>query len=221
MATYDLEEQEQISSLKHWWETYGNLVTGVLVAVAIAVVSYVGWQRYQAKQSSEASAVYAALQKAATSRDAKAVREAAGQLLEKYAGTAYAGLGAVLSAKVQLEAGDTKNARAQLAWAAGNAKDQELRDLARLRLAALLLDEKAHEDALKELAQEPLPPFAARYAELRGDALAAQGKPAEARAAYQAALAKLDAQPKSPAGQTAAALREIVQLKLDTLGEAK
>ena len=71
-----------------------------------------------------------------------------------------------------------KTAQAQLAWAAENAKD-EPRDLARLRLAAVLLDEKAYDEALKQLAAEP-PAFAARFDELKGDVLAAQGKKPEA-----------------------------------------
>ena len=36
MATYDLEEQEQLDELKTWWKMYGNIVTGILFAVALA-----------------------------------------------------------------------------------------------------------------------------------------------------------------------------------------
>lgn len=222
MAAYDLEEQEQISQLKHWWEQYGNLVTWVLLAVAVAVVAYQGWNWYQRKQSLEASVVYGALQKAAAEKDIKKARDAAGELLEKYSGTAYAALGALVSAKVQVEGGDLKTARAQLAWAAGNAKTPELRDLARLRLAAVLLDDQAPEEALKQLEQAPTAPFAPRFAELRGDILAIQGKRAEARSAYQAALAQLDVQAKSAdAPQNLRAMREVVQLKLESLGEGQ
>ncbi len=78
-------------------------------------------------------------------------------------------------------------------WAAENARDPGLRDLARLRLAAVMLDEKAYDDAMKQLAAEPAAAFAPRFAELRGDILAAQGKTAEARNAYDLALTKFDA----------------------------
>jgi hypothetical protein len=116
MATYDLEEQEQISELKTWWRMYGNLVTGVLLAVAIGVAGWQGWNYYQRKQAAEASAVYAAVQKAAAERDPKRAREAAGELIDKYPGTAYAAMAALTSARLQFDAGDLKTAKAQLQW---------------------------------------------------------------------------------------------------------
>ena len=133
MAAFDLEEQEQISQIKGWWEQYGKLVTSVAVAAALASVGWQGWNWYKSKQTLEASALYDQLQQAAGERNAPKAREAAGVLIDKYSGTAYAGLAALLSAKVQLEAGDPKNARVPLAWAAEKASDAALRDLARLR----------------------------------------------------------------------------------------
>ncbi len=222
MATYDLEEQEQLSAIKTWWQMHGNLITTIAVAAAVAVVSYQGWQWYQRGQSAQASAVYAAVQKAVTEKDARKAKEAAGTLLESYSGSSYAGMGALLSAKAQVEAGDLKTARAQLAWAADNARDAELKDLARLRLAAVLFDEKSYDEALKQLEREPLEPFAARYAEMRGDIYAAQNKRNEAKAAYQSAIAKIAARPKSGPESTAnAAYGELLQVKLEALGDGQ
>lgn len=220
MAVYDLEEQEQLDELKTWWKLYGNLVTGILLAVAVVAAGWQGWNWWQRKQSAEASTVFSALQQSAAQKDAKRARELAGELIDKYSGTAYAGMGALLAARVQIDANDPKNARVQLAWAAENAKDPGLRELARLRLAAVLLDEKSYDEALKQLATEPAAPFLPRFAELRGDILAAQGKVAEARAAYDASLAKIDAVKSEEAG-TRAAYRDVVQAKRDTLGAAK
>lgn len=219
MAVYDLEEQEQLDELKTWWKQYGNLVTGILLVVALLAAGWQGWNWWQRKQSGEASMVFSALQQAAGQRDAKRVRELAGELIDKYSSTAYAGMGALLSARIQVDANDAKNAKAQLAWAAENAKDPGLRELARLRQAAVLLDEKAYDEALKQLAAEPLPAFAPRFAELRGDIFAAQGKKAEAAAAYEAAIAKAQAT-KGEEEQDAAraAYREVLQAKRDTLG---
>ena len=73
MAAFDLEEQEQISQIKGWWEQYGTLVTGLAVAVALASVGWQGWQWYQGKQSAEASALYGVLQKAASEKNAQKV----------------------------------------------------------------------------------------------------------------------------------------------------
>ncbi|MFA4969214.1 MAG: tetratricopeptide repeat protein [Sulfuritalea sp.] len=221
MATYDLEEQEQLDELKTWWKMYGNLVTGIVVAVALAVAGWQGWNWWQRQQAVQASAIFSGLQTAATQKDAKRARELAGELIDKYSTTAYAGMGALLAARAQVDAGDAKNARVQLAWAAENAKDPGLRELARLRLAAVMLDEKAYDEAIKQLAAEPLAGFAPRFAELRGDIFAAQGKAAEARNAYDLALQKFDALTKDDEVRQRSGYKDVVQSKRDALGAAK
>jgi len=211
MAHLDLEEQEQIDSLKTWWKMYGNLFTSVVVAASIGAIGWQGWNWYQRSQSAQASAIYGVLEQAVATQDTAKVKAAAGELAEKFGRTSYAGLGALLAAKQSFEAGDLKTARAQLSWAADNGKD-EVRDLARLRLVAVLLDEKEYDAALKQLEATHAPVFAGRFLESKGDVLTAQGKKAEARTAYQAALDKGEAK--------AGPARELLQQKLDSLGEA-
>ena len=222
MATYDLEEQEQLDELKTWWKMYGNLVTGILVAVALAVVAWQGWNWWQRQQAAQASALFSSLQTAGSDAEgAKRARELAGELIDKYSSTSYAGMGALVAARTQVDAGDAKNARVQLAWAAENAKDPGLRELARLRLAAVMLDDKAYDEAMKQLAAEPAAPFAPRFAELRGDVFAAQGKTGEARVAYDAALEKFDVLAKDDETRQRGGYKEVVQAKRDALGAAK
>ena len=214
MAHYDLEEQEQIDTLKTWWKMYGNLVTGVVVAGSLAVIGWQGWNWYQRSQSAQASAIFGVLEQAVVARDAQRVKAAAGELAEKFGGTSYASLGALVAARQSFEAGDLKTAKAQLSWAADKGKD-EIKDLARLRLAAVLLDEKAYDEALKQLESAHAAAFAARFLELKGDVLAAQGKKPEARTAYKAALDKGEGhEGRGGAG------RELLRQKLDNLGEA-
>lgn len=223
MAAYDLEEQEQLDELKTWWRMYGNLVTGLVTVAALAVLAWQGWNWWQRTQAAQASALYGGVQAAVAQKDAKRARELAGELIDKFSGTTYAGLAALMSAKVQADGGDMKSARAQLQWAADNVADQGLRDLARLRLAAVLLDDKAGDEALARLAAEPLPSFAPRFNELRGDILASQGKAAEARAAYEAALAKLEsaAGERGPEAQAHGPYRDVLLAKLDRIGGGK
>ena len=223
MAAYDLEEQEQISAIKAWWQQYGALLTAAVTALAVGVAGYQIWNWYQRGQSAAAAMVFAAVQKAAVEKDVKSAREKTGELLEKYSQTAYAGMAALVSAKVQFDSGDLKNAKAQLAWAAENARDQALRDLARLRLAYVLFDEKAYDEAMKQLEKEPLAPYAPRYAELKGDLYAAQNNRAQARGAYQNALSKLEEARKlgTESGQEAGPYRELLQTKLEALGEGQ
>lgn len=215
MAHYDLEEQEQIDSIKTWWKMYGNLVTGIVVAGSLAVIGWQGWNWHQRSQSAQASAIYGALEQAVAMRDAQKVKAAAGELAEKFGGTSYAALGALVAARQSFEAGDLKTAKAQLTWAAENGKD-EIRDLARLRLASVLLDEKAYDEALKQLEAAHAAAFAARFLELKGDVLAASGRKPEARTAYKGALDKGGIRE----GRGGGAGRELLQQKLDNLGEA-
>jgi predicted negative regulator of RcsB-dependent stress response len=210
MSAFDLEEQEHIAALKAWWRQNGTLVIAALVAVMIGVAAVVGWRAYQRSQALQASAVYGELQKAAGTRDVKKVRDLAGTILENYPRTAYASLAALVSAKAHFESGDLKTARAQLEWVIENARDAEIAAIARLRLANVLIDEKAYDEALKLLDTKPAPEFEGRYAETRGDIYALQGKRAEARSAYRAALDKV--QPSD------SGTRELLRLKVETLG---
>ena len=211
MSTYDLEEQEQLDSLKAWWKDNGNTILTGAIAVLLAIAAWNGWVWYQRAQSAQAGALYETLQKAARANDVKATRDAAGAILENYPRTAYAPLAALTSAKVHFQAGDLKTARAQLAWAVDHARNAQVREIARLRLANVLLDDGAPGEALKVLEAKPEPAFAALFAAQRGDILVTQKKFADARAAYKAALDGAD--------EKDAALRESLRLKLDALGE--
>lgn len=214
MAAYNLEEQEQISQMKAWWEQYGTFVTTVILAVAVGVASWQGWGWYQNKQTAEASGIYFVIQQASAEGNASKAREAAGQLIEGYAGTAYAELGALLAAAVQIREGaDSRNVISQLEWVANNGKSPGIRDLARLRIAVVLFDAGEHEGALAQLDGPPDASLVARFEDLRGDVFAALGRGDEAHAAYQAALAAL----VSAQGQSGETLRTVVRTKIDAL----
>jgi predicted negative regulator of RcsB-dependent stress response len=219
MATYDLEEQEQIEELKTWWTLHGTVVTAVVTAIAIGVVGWQAWQWQQNSQSAQASQVFGGLQQALAQQDVKRVRLLAGELIEKYSGSAYAGMGAMLSAKVLLESGDFKSAQLQFGWVADNAKDPGLRDLARLRQAIALAEDQAYDEALKLLAVPPAPTFMARYLEVRGDVLQAQGKVSEARKAYDEAIKQV-ASIQQAGNAAATPYREILETKRDGSGGA-
>ena len=164
MAAYDLEEQEQLAELKAWWKQHGNLVLGSIAAVMLLFAAWNGWRWYQRSQALEAAALYQNLQQAARMSDGKAVRDAAGGILEKYAGTAYAPLAALVSAKVNYQARDLKTARAQLQWAVDNARQEEVRAIARLRLATVLMDDNAYDEAMKIVEAKPAEVFEALFA---------------------------------------------------------
>jgi predicted negative regulator of RcsB-dependent stress response len=207
---YDLEEQEQIANFKAFWGRFGNLISWVLI---IALGSYAGynfWNSHQRGKAAEASGLYDQLVTAGQANDNAKVQRMAADIESKYESTAYAPMAALGAAKAAFDASDLKTAKAQLQWAADHG-DDEIKSIARLRLSGVLLDEKAYDEALKVLNGDFLPQFGAEVADRKGDVLAAQNKLLEARAAYQAALDKMDK--KNPG-------RQIVQIKLDAIGGA-
>lgn len=193
MATQlDLQEQEQLDSLKAFWKRNGNLVTWLLVALLAAYAGWNGWNYWQRDQGFKAGALYEELDRAAAAGDAERVKRALGDLQARYPKTAFAQQGALLAAQVQLSKGQADAAKASLQWLAEQGTQEEMKTIARLRLAALLGEAKDHEAALKQLEGIKAAGFEALAADRRGDLLLAQGKPAEARTAYQAAWAAMD-----------------------------
>jgi len=206
----DLEEQEQVAELRAWWRQHGNLIVSVVLAAALAFAGWQGWRWYSASQAAQAAAVFDALAKAAQAGDAKALRDSAGTLIESYPRTLYASMGALVAARFHFDRGDFKAAKAQLEWVIERSPSEDFRDIARLRLAAILLDEKAPDEALKLLEAKHAAAYESQYAALRGEALLAKNQRAEARAAYQLALDK--------AGKEQGAFRESVRMRLEALG---
>jgi predicted negative regulator of RcsB-dependent stress response len=211
MAVYDLEEQEQMDDLKAWWSRWGNTVATVLVVASLAVVAVQGWRCWQFRKAEDAAVLFNAVVQAARANDVTKAKDASAALADKFAGIGYAPRAAFLVAKMQFDAGDTGAARAQLQWVVDRADEQELKEIARYRLAELMLNDKQYDEALKMLDAKHSEPFSGLYADLRGDAHAAAGRADDARAAYKEALAKIDGKSQ---------YRNYVQVKLDSLGAA-
>lgn len=209
MATFDLQEQEQVDAFKAWWKHNGKWV---LLALALAIggaAAAQGWKVYKGKQAA-AAALFADLSRQVQSNDPRRINDAAAVMMEKYASSGYATRTALLAAQVNTQAKDVASAKRQLQWVIEHAQEAALKDVARLKLASLLLDEKDYAAALMQLNAAHPEAFNGLYADLKGDVLSAQGKTAEARVAYREAYAKTDAE---------SMYRNLIQMKLDGLGE--
>lgn len=207
----DLQEQEQIDQLRAFWKSYGNLITWVLIVALGAYAAWNGWNWYQRDQGVKAGAMFDELDRAAQAGDGERVGRIFGDLKAQYPGTAFAAQGGLLAARVQFEQGQVDAAKASLGWVAEKASESELQTVARLRLAGLLLDAKQYDEALRQLDGARAAGFEGLVADRRGDVLAAQGKSAEALAAYQAAWKAL---PET------VEYRRLVDAKLTALGAA-
>ena len=212
MATHlDLEEQEQLDQLKSFWKRYGNLLTWLLIVVLGAYAAWTGWNYWQRDQAAKSSAMFDQLDKAAQAGDVDQASRVFADMKERYPRTAFTEQGGLLAAKVQVDKGKVDAALETLNWVGTNAIEVEYRSIAKLRAAGILLDQKKHDDALKQLDAATAPDFTALVGDRRGDVLLAQGKKEEAKAAYLKAWEAME---------PTVDYRRLIDAKLTALGAA-
>ncbi|MES2367232.1 MAG: tetratricopeptide repeat protein [Pseudomonadota bacterium] len=207
--TFDLEEQEKLDALKDWWKRYGTWLTGALVILAMGAAGAQWWRYHQHEKAVQAAVIYGELQLGLQANQPNAIKDDTATLIDKYPGTPYATRAALISASKSMQTDDTKTAETQLRWVIDHTSEDGIKQLAVLRLAAILLQQKDPAAALKLLDAPYNEAFTARFNDLKGDALVQQNKIAEARASYKIALEKLDAQNT---------FRKYIEVKLDALG---
>jgi predicted negative regulator of RcsB-dependent stress response len=210
-SNLDLQEQEQLDELKAFWKQYGNLITWGLTLVLAAFAAFNGWNWWQRDQGAKAGAMFDELDRAVQAANAEQAGRVFSDMKERYARTTYTAQAGLLTAKLQADKGQADAAQASLAWVAEHASEEEYKALAHLRLAALLLDKKAYDEALKELDGVKSPEFAALADDRRGDVLMAQGKKDDAVKAFQSAWKAMNEQLD---------YRRVVESKLTILGAA-
>lgn len=212
MASHlDLEEQEQLEQLKAFWKRWGDAITWLVTLALVAFAGWTGWNYWQREQAIKAGAAFSELERGVQGGDLNKATAAFTTLKNDYAGTGYAAQAALLTAKLQLDKDKADDARASLGWAAEKAKGDAVRDLARLRLAALQMDAKQYAEAAKTLDGVKGADFAPLVADRRGDLALLQNKPDEAKAQFQKAYDGLEKRLD---------YRRLVEVKLASLGVA-
>lgn len=198
MDIYDQHEQGE--RVRSWLKDNGTaIVSGVAIGLA-AIFGYHQWQSWRVGQAQTAAELFEQARQAgqAESPDAAPLRD---RLRNDYPRNGYAALAALEQAQARLDAGDNEGAVASLAWAREHAGDPALAAVAALRLARVELAAGKAEAALATVTAIAGEAFAAERAELRGDILAALGRPEESRAAY------LEAQAAGPADPSVLAMK--------------
>jgi len=210
---FDLEEQEKIDRLKAWWEQWGNIISGLILAVLLAILGWYGWNWYQANQTRNALGYFEIVENnhRATEDDALYRLQEANQILQdKYQGNIYAGRGALLSARAYLERQDYDQAEAELQRILNNSKRYpELVGAATLQLATVYIDQAKFEPAMALLNQE-MTGYEALFADKRGDVYYAQGDVSNATSQWSQA---------AEASNASGEFVQTMQFKLSLLGE--
>jgi predicted negative regulator of RcsB-dependent stress response len=205
----DLEEQEQLDQIKHFWNQYGNLITWCLIALLGAAAAWNGYQYWQRNQASQAAALYDEVEKMVRGGDVQKMERALADMRDRFGSTAYAQQSALLVAKAMVDAGNLQAAKSALVWVGEKASDKGLAAIARLRLAGILMAEKSYDDALKVLEGDFGDAFLALVADRRGDIYHAQGKKLEAKIQYQQAYKSFEDRTE---------YKRLVEIKLNAMG---
>jgi predicted negative regulator of RcsB-dependent stress response len=211
MATYNLEDQDRIDGIKTWWDRFGAAITIVLTASLVTIGGTQAWKYYQQQQAQQAANLYGLLQQVQLTNEPSRINDAAHLLTEGFPSSGYASRAALIAAQTDVQAGNNKRAIESLQWIIDHAKEAEMHDLARLRIAGILLDEEKYDEALRLLNTQQGESFAGLYLDRKGDVLVASKKISEARLSYQAAIDKLSKNNN---------YYNIVQMKLDALGNS-
>lgn len=206
---FDLQEQEQLEQLKHFWNTWGTPITWVLVVLMGGLAAWNGYQLWQSRQAQQATALVEAVESAAQAGDLARVEQAFGDLKSSYGSTTQAGQAGLLAAKALVDAEKWDAAKGVLTWVAEKASDDGYMALARLRLAGVLVEQKAYDEALVQLSGRFPAEFAALVADRKGDVLVLQDKKLDAIAEYRRAHQALDERSE---------YRRLVEAKLNALG---
>ena len=205
----DLEEQEQLDELKHFWKRWGDLITWVLIVVLGGYAAWMGWQSYSVKQAAQAAALYDTVERSAMGGDMALLDRSVSDIKDKFASTTYAQQAALLAARVYNDKDRKADAKAQLSWVIEKSSDEGYQSLARLRLAALLIEDKAYDEARQQLTAKTPASFAPLMADRLGDLAMLQTQREEAVQQYKKAWKGLE---------PTAEYRRLVAVKLAALG---
>ena len=205
----DLEEQEQLDELKHFWSKYGNLISGVLIVVMLALAGWNGYNYWQRSQAAQAAAMYDEMGKSLAGGDVAKAERTFNDMKDRYAGASYTQQAGLALAKMAADAGKADIAKVALQWVADKSGDEGYAAIASLRLANIYLDAKQYPEALKALDAAKGDAFAALVADRRGDVLLLQGQRDAAKAAYLTAFKAFDERSE---------YRRLVRVKLNALG---
>ncbi|WP_428608256.1 YfgM family protein [Sedimenticola sp.] len=187
MVDVNLTEEEQVEALKKWWKENGKSVVAGIVMGLGGVFGWQYWTQHQREVAEQASLQFERLSESVVSGSESAEVQAKA-LMSGYKGSAYAVFAALELAKVKFQQGDMDGAKSQLQWVLSNADDPSLKQIARLRLGRLLLDQGSVDEAASLIAQAPDDNFKGDIAELKGDIALKKGDRVAARQAYGEAL---------------------------------
>lgn len=211
MAFEDYDDYEKSEHVQQWLRENAVAIVSGIVLGLLLLFGINQWRQHRVTHQTEAAAEYQNLVQAIQKGDQPGVDAASQTLQSKYKDTPFAVFSAFQQAKLAVDDNKPEQANKALLWAQAHASNPAIRELAGLRLAQAALSAGNPDQTITTLAKIKTVAYAGLASEIKGDALAAQGKSKEARSAYELAIQDYEAN-DTPTG--------LLQLKLDNLAAA-
>lgn len=205
----DLEEQEQLDQIKHFWRQYGNAITWALIVVLAGFASWNFYQYWQRSQATQAAALFDEVERSIVSADPSKINRAFSEMKDRFGSTIYAQQSALLVAKQYADSGKSDQAKLVLTWVVEQSSDKAYQALAKLRLAAIAMDAKNYDAALTLLNSDYPASFDGLVADRKGDLFTLKADKAQAITHYEKAYKLLDARTE---------YRRLIEVKLTASG---
>lgn len=183
-----LSEKEQIDQIRGWWSEYGGYVIFGVAAGALLLFGVNYYQNSKLEAQQEASALYESLTNHVVDGNLEQAEVVADELGTSFADTSYAAQSRLALARLYMDKNRDQDAADALSALLDGPASEELKMLARLRLARVLLYQDKPQEVVDLLEGIENQGFAPGYGEVLGDAYHALGRIEEAEAAYQAVL---------------------------------
>ncbi|WP_044410021.1 YfgM family protein [Thiomicrospira microaerophila] len=152
MSRHDTE-QDQLETIKAWWDKYGTLLLSVILAVVVAFSGYRYWQSYTFSKAAEASSVFEVLDMSHEAGVFGEVSREARRLMQEQPKSPYAGSAALMLANFHLQAGDVEDAIDALNWLVNSKQSIDLKQVAQLRLARIYMQQADFSAAQQQITQ--------------------------------------------------------------------
>jgi len=183
-----LSEKEQIEQLRSWWSEYGGYVIGGL-GLGIALLAGLNYYTNSKLDAQlEASVLYESLTGHVVSGSLEAAEAVADELGTGYAGTSYAPQAQLAMARMYMDKNRDQDAADALSGIIASDAAEEIKLVARARLARVLLYQNKAQEVVDMLEGQQSEAFGPAYQELLGDAYYALGRVEDAQAAYQSVM---------------------------------
>lgn len=211
MATQhlDLDEQEQLANIKHFWNRYGKWIITVVTVTSLTYLGWSAWNYWQYDQAQKSAILFDELSKSVTAGDIPKTDRVFADMKDKFGATSYTAQAALLAARMNYGVGKIDASKAALQWLVDSGAESAYKDVARLRLAGVQIEAKQYDEAIKLLSSDVSKSFAALAADRLGDAYTLQNKAEEAKAQYLKAYAGLDERDD---------YRKMIEVKLARMG---